>query len=326
MLSVTFFFPPLKDLLMKKSLIALAALAFVGVASAQSSVTLYGIADIWVGKPEGSKLKAASGGVSTSRWGMKGSEDLGGGLTAMFNLESRIDLGTGATGAQLFGRQANVGFSGGFGTLKIGKSWNAMDDVFGAANSGFDSALSANGVWQNVYAGEAAAQLHYTTPTFAGLTAAVSTQLTGNTNNGNVAGGKTSAFNVTYANGPLAAAVGYEDNKNTSLAPAQKGTMFNGSYDLGMAKLMGSYYTTKPAGGGAKTNSYQLGADIPMGSALTLSVGYASSKVKGGQSSNGLGLAAAYAMSKRTTLYAGLRAANDVAGNDIWAVGVNHKF
>lgn len=322
---------------MKKSLIAVAALAVVGAASAQSSVTLYGVADLWVGKQEfsapGVKGKVAAGdhGLATSRWGIKGSEDLGGGLKANFNFESKINLSNGSTNAKMFDRQANVGLSGGFGALKIGKSWNAMDDVFGASNSGFDSALSANKVWQNGYFGEADAQIHYTTPTFAGITAAVSTQLNGNTATGNAVGGKTSAFNVTYGNGPVAVAVGYEDNKNTDPAfgvPAQKGTMINGSYDLGMAKLLGSYYTTKPAGGGAKTNSYQLGADIPMGSALTLSVGYASSKVDvpGAKSATGFGVAAGYSLSKRTTVYGGLRATNNIAGKDLWAVGVNHKF
>ena len=314
---------------MKKSLIALAALAFVGAAAAQSSVTLYGIADIYVGDSDaaGSKVAAGSGGVAASRWGIKGSEDLGGGLKANFNFEQGVNLGNGATTAG-FTRQANVGFSGGFGTLKIGKSWNAMYDVYGASNSGFDSALSANagGVWLNGYAGEAAAQLHYTTPTVAGFTAAVSTQLNGNVATGNAAGGKTTAFNVTYAAGPVAAAVAYEDNKNTTLAAAQKGTMFNGSYDLGVAKLLGSYYTTKPAGGGAKTNSYQLGADIPVSAPLTLSVGFASSKVSGtGTTSRAFGVTGAYALSKRTTAYAGIRAANQV-GKDLWAVGVNHKF
>lgn len=314
---------------MKKSLIALAALAFVGAAAAQSSVTLYGIADIYVGDSDaaGSKVAAGSGGVAASRWGIKGSEDLGGGLKANFNLEQGVNLGNGATTAG-FTRQANVGFSGDFGTLKIGKSWNAMDDVYGASNSGFDSALSANagGVWLNGYAGEAAAQLHYTTPTIAGFTAAVSTQLNGNVAAGNAAGGKTTAFNVTYAAGPVAAAVAYEDNKNTTLAAAQKGTMFNGSYDLGVAKLLGSYYTTKPAGGGAKTNSYQLGADVPVSGPLTLSVGFASSKVSGtGTTSRAFGVTGAYALSKRTTAYAGIRAANQV-GKDLWAVGVNHKF
>jgi predicted porin len=311
---------------MKKSLIAIAALAFVGAAAAQSSVSLYGIADVYVGKTDTTSTAAGSGGVAGSRWGIKGSEDLGGGLNANFNFEQGVDLGNGGTTAG-FTRQANVGFSGGFGTLKIGKSGNAMDDVFGASNSGFDSALSANKAWLNAYAGEAAAQLHYTTPTISGFTAAVSTQLNGNVASGNVAGGKTTAFNVTYAAGPVAAAVAYEDNKNTTLVAAQTGTMFNGSYDLGVAKLMGSYYTTKLAGGGKKTNSYQLGADIPVSAPLTLSVGFASSKddIAGAATSRAFGITGAYALSKRTTAYAGIRAANQ-AGKDLWAVGVNHKF
>ncbi|GAB4090596.1 porin [Hydrogenophaga soli] len=308
---------------MKKSLVALAAMAFAGIAAAQSSVTLYGVADIYVGDSDapGSKVAAGSGGVASSRWGIKGSEDLGGGLKANFQFEQKVNLGDGSTSAG-FTRQANVGFSGGFGTVKLGKSWNALDDVFGAGNSGFDSALSANagGVWLNGYAGEAVAQLYYATPNFNGFAAAVSTQL-----NGNATAGKTSAFNVTYAQGPLAVALGYEDNKNTTLAPVQKGTMLNGSYDLGSAKLMASYYTTKPAVG-ARTNSYQLGADIPVSGALTASVGFASSKVSGsGSTSRAFSVAAAYALSKRTTAYAGIRAANQV-GKDLWAVGVNHKF
>lgn len=309
---------------MKKSLVAMAALAFAGMAAAQSSVTLYGVADIYVAKPKGAKVQAGSGGVATSRWGIKGEEDLGGGLKANFNYESGISLANGAVSGALFSRQANVGVSGGFGTIKLGKSWNALDDVFGAANSGFDSALSANKVWLNGYAGEAVAQIYYATPSLNGFAAAVSTQLNGNS----ASTGKTSALNVTYAQGPLAVALGYEDNKNTSLAPVQKGTMLNGSYDLGSAKLLGSYYTTKPATG-ARTNSYQLGADVPLTGALTLSVGYANSKVSGGKADSALSLAGAYSLSKRTLVYAGYRAESRKSGaadNDLWAVGINHKF
>lgn len=301
---------------MKKSLIALAALAFVGAASAQSSVTLYGIADIWVGKPEGKKVQAGSGGVNTSRWGLKGSEDLGGGLKATFQFESGFSMANGALNGNLFGRQANVGFEGGFGTLKLGQNWNALDDIFGAANSGFDSALSANGVWKNSYNGAAAAQIYYATPELSGFSGAFSTQLSGNTPN------RLSAFHVKYANGPIYAGLGYEDDK----ASKQKGTLINGSYDLGMAKLLASYYTSKVTGVAGKINSYQLGADVPVGPALTVSVGYASSKASGGKSATGVGLAAAYTLSKRTMIYGGLRAANKEAGNDLWAIGVNHKF
>lgn len=304
---------------MKKSLIALAALAFVGAASAQSSVSLYGIADIWVGKPEGGKIQAGSGGVNESRWGLKGTEDLGGGLKAVFNFESGFSLANGAVAGTLFNRQANVGFEGNFGTLKIGQSFNALDDIFGAVNSGFDSALSANGAWLNSYTGEAIAQVYYATPEIAGFSGAVSTQLNGNTANGAT---KISALHVKYNNGPVYAGLGYENDKGIG----RKGTLLNGSYDLGMAKLLASYYSTKAFGTTAKVNSYQLGADIPVSAALTLSVGYASSKPTGGKSATGFGVAGAYALSKRTTVYGGVRQTNSVAGSDLWAVGVNHKF
>lgn len=318
---------------MKKSLIALAALAFVGAAAAQSSVTLYGVADIWVGKFKQEQdsttkviskgqTRAGSGGVATSRWGVKGAEDLGGGLKANFNFEQGVDLGNGAAAG--FTRQANVGFSGGFGTVKLGKSWTALDDVFGAANSGFDSALSANKVWLNSYTDSADAQIYYATPVYAGFSGAISTQL-----NGNVAApastNKTTAFNVKYAAGPIAAAVGYEDS------PTQKGTMFNGSYDLGVAKLLGSYYTTKADTTNSKTNSYQFGADIPLSSALTLSVGYANSKVKGtAKADSAFSIAAGYSLSKRTLVYTGYKAESiKSVGNpdkDLFAIGVNHTF
>ncbi|MGI9218230.1 MAG: porin, partial [Hydrogenophaga sp.] len=218
-----------------------------------------------------------------------------------------------------------IGLTGGFGTVKFGRNWNAMDDVFGAGNSGFDSALSANAIWLNSYNGAADGQLYYATPSFGGFSAAVSTQL-----KGNAAAGKLTSFNVAYANGPIAAALGYEKDEANG---DQKGTMINGSYDLGMAKLLASYYTTKNTGGvaGAKVNSYQIGADIPVSSALTVSVGYASSKPSGGESDSGFGVAAGYSLSKRTTVYGGLRqesrkASNGQADGDFFAAGIRHTF
>ena len=80
---------------MKKSLIALAVLAASGAAMAQSSVTLYGVADVVIHKDADVSAKMTSGGVSTSRWGVKGSEDLGGGLSANFNFEQGLDLTNG---------------------------------------------------------------------------------------------------------------------------------------------------------------------------------------------------------------------------------------
>lgn len=309
---------------MKKTLMALAVLAASGAAMAQSSVTLYGVADVWLGKAKGSKAELDSGGLSASRIGFKGTEDLGGGLSVGFNLEQEVDLQNGSTNPNTFDRQANVSLSGGFGTVKLGRSSNAMDDIFGASNSGFDSALSASQVWLNNYNGAADSQLYYATPSFGGFSAAVSTQL-----KGDAPSGRLSAFSVNYADGPSFVALGYEVDKSNG----QKGTMLNGSYDLGVAKLLASYYTTKNTGGvvGKKVNSYQLGADIPLSGALTLSVGYAASKPSAGQTDSAFGIAAGYALSKRTTAYAGLRqesrkASNGKPDQDFWAVGIRHTF
>ncbi|HRK37142.1 MAG TPA: porin [Burkholderiaceae bacterium] len=305
---------------MKKSLIALAALAFVGAASAQSSVTLYGVADVAVAKAKGAKLGAAPNANQTSRWGLKGSEDLGGGLKATFTFEQAVSLADGST-SKGFARQANVGFEGGFGTVKIGQNWNPLDDIYYNGDSMFGAnALSLqNGVWGNSYTGAAAAQLYYATPEIAGFSGAYSTQLKGN------AAKKVSSFHVKYASGPVYAGLGYENDETMG----RKGTMLNATYDLGMAKLLGSYYTTKKFGTTPKIDSYQFGADIPMGAALTLTVGYASSKAKvaGAKAGTGFGVGAAYALSKRTTVYGGIRATNAAAGdNDIWGLGINHKF
>ncbi|RYF47330.1 MAG: porin [Cytophagaceae bacterium] len=133
---------------MKKTLIALAALgAMAGVAHAQSTVTLYGLVDASFGSHKTNVFNAvdgtfdnvrqtrindgATGGLQGSRWGMRVSEDLGGGLAAIANLESgfSIDSGVSGQGGALFGRRANVGLSGGFGTVTLGRQSTAYTDV-----------------------------------------------------------------------------------------------------------------------------------------------------------------------------------------------------
>ena len=120
---------------MKKTLLALAVLgASAGVASAQqSNVTVYGIVDAGVqykndGNPAGKTLSLESGQQNGSRLGFKGTEDLGGGLSAIFTLENGFNVDTGTLGQstpttqRLFGRQAWVGLSSNsFGSVKLGR-------------------------------------------------------------------------------------------------------------------------------------------------------------------------------------------------------------
>jgi predicted porin len=121
---------------MKKSALALAVLAALSLnASAQTNVQVYGLIDAGVeyvnhaAANDGSQVRVISGGKNTSRWGFRGSEDLGGGLKAIFNLEGGILLDTGAQDGNLFKRQANVGLEGGFGRIILGRSFTTTYDL-----------------------------------------------------------------------------------------------------------------------------------------------------------------------------------------------------
>lgn len=116
------------------SLAALAALAGAGSVQAQSNVTLYGLLDAGMQNTsnatagKGSLTSVHSGGMNTSRWGVRGSEDLGQGLKAVFQLEGGFLLDTGAQDGALFKRQSNVGLEGAFGKVVLGRSFSTVYD------------------------------------------------------------------------------------------------------------------------------------------------------------------------------------------------------
>lgn len=327
---------------MKKSLIALAVLAAAGAASAQSSVQLYGIADVWVGGVKDGAAKAQtvveSGGVSGSRWGIKGSEDLGGGLKAIFTLEQGFALDTGKADSG-FNREASVGVAGNFGEVKLGKVWTAYDDVQGASNPVFDSALTpsakafATTGKDTAYTANPANGVKYTSPSYAGFTAGASYAFDEKT----AGNSEVSAVALQYANGPLTAAVAYQTEQAVTSGASTDYTNLNAAYNLGVVTLKGSY-AQRDDNAGSKDKEYQIGADYPLAANLVLSAGYASSenKFKGVKQSDnsGFGVAAAYILSKRTTAYAGVRSTKiDYVGGEgvdattnVYALGVKHAF
>jgi predicted porin len=346
---------------MKKSLIALAVLAASGAAMAQSSVTLYGIADIWLGSvkvetPASSVTNTMmqSGGVNGSRWGMKGSEDLGGGLKANFDLESgfNLDSGSSAQGGLLFGRQAWVGLSGGFGAVRFGRIASPYYDQEGALDAGFNSALSAQMVAFRTELGADSSlaasnvggasrfnnAIRYDMPNMGGFSAGIEYGLTENKTPTVGAGGKL-AFNVNYAAGPFAAVLAYDAQKVDGNATEVKNTRLGGSYDLGMAKLKVNYGKAGNVGAksGADTTEYSLGADFPVSSVLTLSVNAAKSNdnatlIAGEQERTAFGISGAYTLSKRTFLYGGYVGGKQTASGvdnlkiNVFAVGMQHRF
>ena len=286
---------------MKKSLIALAVLATSGASFAQSSVTLYGVADVFLGSVKNTDALGASltqtvldaGGVSHNRWGLKGSEDLGGGLKANFNFEQGFSMDKGAADAagQMFNRYAWVGLSGNFGEVKLGKTGTAYDDVNGAANAVFDSGLSpANYVFASTgYTWTPANSIMYVTPTFGGF-------------NGE----------ISYALDEKTAGVPAVTSVNVAYA---------GKVD----------YNTAGVG---NVTEYQIGADYPVSAALTLSASYAESKTAAVGATaevkkTGLGLGASYALSKRTSVYGGYetdKTKSTSIEHTLFAVGVRHAF
>ena len=343
---------------MKKSLIAMAVLAASGVASAQSTVTLYGLADVFVGstrvKTSGAGLSTSQrqtvvdgSGFNTSRFGLKGSEDLGGGLKANFLLEGGYDISTGAannytnpftgvSSSATFGRQSWVGVSGGFGELKLGKMWTPYDEVKGSGAAAFDANIfaPANGVWlSNSYQDRPGNSIYYSTPNFSGFSAAASYSF-GENKTAAVDAGSIVSANIQYAGGPFAVALSHQQEKATDAQTATKFTQLNGSWDFRVVKLLAAYGQVRngntglfvPATGTPptvtpiavnKSQEVQVGVDVPLG-AVTLSGGVSRAKLTlaaggGDITSTGVGLAAKYDLSKRTFLYTGLQLAKNEA-------------
>ena len=340
---------------MKKSLIALAVLAASGASMAQSSVTLYGIADAWFGRTSGDvtlngvKTKTPSqtvlndGGLKASRFGFKGTEDLGGGLKANFKLEQGFSIDNGVAASAGFSREAWVGLSGAFGEVQLGKANNAFDDVSAMAASVFDSSFTplAQVFVSSEFAAAAPNTIKYLSPTFNGFSGSVSYSFGENkdlpTNLAQHSADKFYSFSAQYANGPLTVGLGYA--KSASDVPNavfdEKATRLAGTYDLGVAKLLASYGRVSATD--EKTNEYEIGVDVPLSAALTLSAGYAKSKTKFTGvtefDDKSFGIAATYSLSKRTTLYAGLNttkfdtvSTNEQETAKTYAVGVKHTF
>jgi predicted porin len=348
---------------MKKTLVALAVISAAGIASAQSSVTLYGVADAYLGTKNTKTTNAAgassslrqnvvdSGGMGASRFGLTGSEDLGGGLKANFKLESGVNIDTGAlSGTGLFNRESWVGLSGGFGDLRLGKMYSPYDVVNGIGSSAFDELFKPanNNVFSsNNYNANPNNSINYTTPNISGFSAALSYSF-GENKTATVNAGRIVSANVQYASGPITVSLSHQQEKADGNATAAKFTKLNGAYDFGVAKLHAGvgrvkngttplFVVAPNTGAFDKGTDYQAGVDVPLGNALAVSAGVARGKITllagaGEIKSTGFGLAAKYNLSKRTFLYTGLQLEkNDGPGSaeikrDTFALGVNHQF
>ncbi len=297
---------------MKKSLVALAALAVVGIASAQSSVTLYGVADISLAKASNADAAVSTNGLlndGNSRIGFKGTEDLGGGLKASFTMEQAVDLANGGTNTPTFQRAAWLGLSGGFGGVRLGRSLSphfyaiATYELTGTANySAVANKFGFGGATRND------SFIAYTTPNMSGFSATIGTKLAGNN-----AGNAKTELNLTYANGPLAAAVGYDKTEGSP-----ESVSAGASYNFGSFQVAAGYYD--PAG---VRKGYSLGVKAPMGAwTFIADMAYDSGSAV---TSTDTVLVAQYALSKRTFVY-GVGYNAGLTDVNTFGVGIRHNF
>ncbi len=259
---------------------------------------------------------------------MRGTEDLGGGLSAVYTLEGGIAADTGLSGqtslgatgtvgnageARIFGRQIFTGLSGKFGTLTLGRQYTPNDNILGlvdpmgatGAQAGpMYSVFTQNGAnVDNVGRGRQNNSISYSLPAMGGLGA----QIMYAPDESSATDQAFAGANVTYAAGPISAALSYEQQTSTGAAKSSTGVMAGGMYNLGVARVGGAYFNgTKTTDD--KISAYYLGVSAPVGAA-TVSAGYArqtlTSTGKNDATSTGFGLNAVYAMSKMTSLYAG---------------------
>ncbi len=336
---------------MKKSLIALAALAAVGAASAQSSVTLYGIADISAGVVEregayklpGQKEDKANtretgfnkANLQQSRVGIKGSEDLGNGLKAVFNYEHGFNSADGAfAGGEA--RRAVVGLQGGFGSVLLGRDklpyYRLTEDTSADSISHFSTT--------NLVGGERTNGVHYA-GNFGGVgvSAAAGYDRHDNLATGADTQDTTYGLGLSYATGPFMVGIAGEQIKSESGSPLVTATGdkvtnygIGGTYDFTAAKVFANYLVSDVDGAAGKDKEANIGVKVPFGAAsLVAEVGYNDGEGYDGIDYN---VGANYAFSKRTDAYVRAARINDwdadvgnASGKDTkYAVGLRHKF
>ena len=332
---------------MKKSLVALAALAATA-AFAQSSVTLYGIADAYVGqtKAQGtvlvpnpsSQTVVNSGGLSQSRIGLSVKEDLGAGLQGFVVIENGVSIDTGAGGGV---RKSVLGLTGSFGTVGLGAQQNpfsqVMENVLDAQTDSVFSAVS--GAQGRPDFAVTTNSVRYDTPNFDGFTAAVQLGLGEDKAAGSRATRNTS-FNVQYANGPLAVALAHqiaEDKIGVILPVGATNNSFSstaiaGAYDFSVVKLNLGFTNAKQKGVAGNDKGINLGLSGRVG-AFEVIGQLARNKVTNAKNRTSFGLEGRYALSKRTTSYLGMKETKDnnfvsPVNNKarVYGVGVRHVF
>jgi predicted porin len=348
---------------MKLKPLPLAALVVVSSAAhAQSSVTLYGTIDTAVDyfsnqkgtHGSGGTFQMESGTLTGDNWGLKGNEDLGGGMSAIFNLQAGFNVNNGEAGqgGRMFGRTAMVGLADKrFGTVTMGRQYDPLVDLIQplTEDDTYGSAFATPGDMDNYDSSSRVNNsIKYASPTYAGLHVSAMYAFGGEA--GEISGGQTYAIAAAYNHGPFNLAAGYLRANNNGTSSTYDGltptgldsTAINGAfisattlqivraagtYAIGPVTLgaaysnvdYGNYAAAPGSNNGTRFNTAQAFVNYQLNAAIQLGVGYNYTKGSGNNvdaSYNQVSLGAAYSLSKRTDLYA-LAAYQKASGNTI---------
>jgi len=325
---------------MKKTLIALAAVAATSASFAQSSVTLSGLVDVGIEKQfSGAPTKMAANRNATSNWTISGTEDLGGGLKAVFKASTSFNsddgtlgsLSTGTTGSAFGNNDMFVGLTGDFGTLRAGRPVNTLYGNAFFANgtkgvTGYDANTLLAGLVANagssVFVNNA---VQYHSPRFGGFQVQVEYAPS------EVAAADDGyGVGLRYDNGPLSASVVSYKGAATSATKVKSVTQLGAAYDFAVAKVFFTYRDDSNKAANADTG-YALGVTAPVGPGAV----YVSYNVAEAAATDKRSIIAGYKynLSKRTQAYFQLangNAALDVAktgkSTNGYGFGLTHSF
>ena len=312
---------------MQRSLIIAAALASVGASAfAQSTVTLYGRLNVTVERQKIGTVNDWKLQNSSSRFGLKGSEDLGGGMKAGFQLESGFNPTNGTASSPFWSRQSEVNLSGGFGKVRLGnftsEAYYATADYVSMHNH--DTGTSSDAFY--AYLGRNTGKVGYRTPTFGGATVDASVTEGGSLN-------RTYDFAFNYDAGPLHLGAGYEKNSPTN--KNAKEFAVRGLYEMG-AFTFGAYIQRDTDGYGInfgnRTTTRFSGMYAMGNTEFHANFGHAGdySKLAGDQAANQYTLGINQNLSKRTKIYGFYTKIADkgtIYGDfSSIAIGVRHNF
>lgn len=333
--------------------IALALLGAVPSSFAQArstdSVNFYGVLDEYVGSirrsdQNGRTTVLNSGGMTTSFWGVRGVEDLGGGLRSFFTLESFFQVDTGATGRTaadpLFSRNAFVGLGGDYGQLALGRQTNALYTATGNFNpflasanmspvmlqiwnAGYHRAVLGDSVWNNT--------LQYTSPDVAGFRASAAYALGEVSSEGGV---RNVNLTLNYASGPFAAVLSAQQAETgpgfSASITSQDAQMAGLAYDFQFVKVYGQYFHTDTPDIRTTTRTAQLGFAVPVGAGRIMATVSRTDRDSASADTRRVTAAIGYDhdLSKRTDLYA-VYLSDKLTGFESegnLAFGVRHRF